>query len=173
MTEGANCWWKGNLDKKTSTEGGCTGPLAHNYRATHFTDEWKINFVFISLSFLSPLFFPPSVYQLSWLFIRLTHWKQNLFLLNSGVSVNEGDILQGQAKICRHSEWRRHLRLIVTFTHICQLSGQVSFLQHVSFLWMVFLSNGNVPQMQKVILKVLCTENSELSEFSSVKYGLG
>ena len=87
--------------------------------------------------------------------------------------MNEGDILQGQAKICRHSEWRRHLRLIVTFTHICQLSGQVGFLQHVSFLWMVFLSNSNVPQMQKVILKVLCTENSELSEFSSVKSGLG
>ncbi|XP_070187206.1 protein arginine N-methyltransferase 2-like isoform X2 [Littorina saxatilis] len=65
----------------------------------------------------------------------LTHWKQNLFLLDSGISVNEGDVLQGQAKIFRHSEWRRHLRFFVTFRHIRKQTGENVPYEKLFYVW--------------------------------------
>lgn len=57
---------------------------------------------------------------------RPTHWKQNLFMLDNGLIVEKGDNVQGYAKISRHAEWRRHLRLFICFTHKHLSSGKVS-----------------------------------------------
>nr|KAG5713634.1 hypothetical protein BaRGS_024682 [Batillaria attramentaria] len=64
-----------------------------------------------------------------------THWKQNLFLLDSGWTVEEGDTLRGQAKIVRHTEWRRHLRLIVSFIHLQAKSGQSKECEKQFHVW--------------------------------------
>ena len=48
-------------------------------------------------------------------FFSLTHWKQNLFLLDNPVQVSKGDRVEGQIKIYRHPEWRRHLRVLLQF----------------------------------------------------------
>ncbi|KAL8618814.1 hypothetical protein ACOMHN_000242 [Nucella lapillus] len=66
---------------------------------------------------------------------ELTHWKQNLFLLDEGLSVSEGDVLKGQARICRHSEWRRHVRMMLTFTHTSQESGQTTEYEKLFHIW--------------------------------------
>ena len=49
------------------------------------------------------------------IFHRLTHWKQNLFILDKPVKVSKGDRMEGLIKIYRHPEWRRHLRVLLKF----------------------------------------------------------
>ncbi|XP_052235849.1 protein arginine N-methyltransferase 2-like [Dreissena polymorpha] len=49
---------------------------------------------------------------------ELTHWKQNLFLLNSPVRVNAGDVISRTLTISHNPEHRRHLRAFFYFTCI-------------------------------------------------------
>ncbi|XP_006822673.1 protein arginine N-methyltransferase 2-like [Saccoglossus kowalevskii] len=46
---------------------------------------------------------------------RLTHWKQDLFMMNDAVQVTVGDKIEGSIVIKRNAEWRRHL--VVTFKY--------------------------------------------------------
>ncbi|KAL5006044.1 hypothetical protein ScPMuIL_017202 [Solemya velum] len=46
---------------------------------------------------------------------ELTHWKQNLFLLDSPLSVDKDDVITGQFNLHRNPEWRRHLRVLLRF----------------------------------------------------------
>ncbi|XP_076456146.1 protein arginine N-methyltransferase 2-like [Babylonia areolata] len=66
---------------------------------------------------------------------ELTHWKQNLFLLDEGVRVTAGDLLQGRAQIYRHKDWRRHLRMLLTFTHRGQAAGQCAEYEKLFYIW--------------------------------------
>lgn len=49
--------------------------------------------------------------------LRLTHWKQDLFLLDQSLEVKEGDRVRGTVRVCRHKLWRRHLRVNLSYTH--------------------------------------------------------
>jgi hypothetical protein len=44
---------------------------------------------------------------------KLTHWKQDLFMLDDVITVEEKDEIQGTVVINRNPYWRRHLK--VTF----------------------------------------------------------
>ena len=46
----------------------------------------------------------------------LTHWKQNLFLLDDPVEVRAADVVSGTFRLYRHEEWRRHVRVHIAFT---------------------------------------------------------
>ena len=48
----------------------------------------------------------------------LTHWKQNLFLLDVPISVSKGDSVEGKVTISRNPEYRRHIRGHFEFTVI-------------------------------------------------------
>ena len=49
--------------------------------------------------------------------LRLTHWKQDLFLLDQSLEVREGDRVRGTVRVRRHKLWRRHLRVNLSYTH--------------------------------------------------------
>lgn len=46
---------------------------------------------------------------------RLTHWKQNLFILDEDVQVECGDIIKGSFNLYRNKEWRWHLLIKINF----------------------------------------------------------
>ncbi|KAK3599046.1 hypothetical protein CHS0354_012531 [Potamilus streckersoni] len=46
---------------------------------------------------------------------ELTHWKQNLFLLDEPINIMQGEIITGSFELYRHEEWRRHLRVLLKF----------------------------------------------------------
>lgn len=46
----------------------------------------------------------------------LTHWKQNLFLLDEPIQVEEGDEITGTFTLTRNPEYRRHLRAFISIT---------------------------------------------------------
>lgn len=46
----------------------------------------------------------------------LTHWKQDLLLLDDPLAVSEGDRLDGVITLTRNPLWRRHLRVRLTFS---------------------------------------------------------
>jgi protein arginine N-methyltransferase 2 len=45
-----------------------------------------------------------------WIFYRLTHWKQDLFLLDTPVEVVQGGTVVGSIVLSRNPEYRRHIR---------------------------------------------------------------
>lgn len=49
--------------------------------------------------------------------LRLTHWKQDLFMMNDPISVSPGDAVSGKISIIRNRHWRRHLRVSISCTH--------------------------------------------------------
>ncbi|KAL3854696.1 hypothetical protein ACJMK2_013954, partial [Sinanodonta woodiana] len=49
---------------------------------------------------------------------ELTHWKQNLFLLDEPINIKEGEIISGSFELYHHEEWRRHLRVLLKFNKV-------------------------------------------------------
>lgn len=47
---------------------------------------------------------------------QVTHWKQDLFMLDEPISVHTGDLLQGSVLIERNSDYRRHLQVTFSFS---------------------------------------------------------
>lgn len=47
---------------------------------------------------------------------ELTHWKQDLFMLDDPITVCEGDQVEGTVTFSRNQEWRRHLRVMLQFS---------------------------------------------------------
>ena len=47
----------------------------------------------------------------------LTHWKQDLFMIDTPISVKKGDMLDGVICIQRNKLWRRHLKVHISYTH--------------------------------------------------------
>ena len=77
-----------------------------------------------SLSFipsLSPLTLHPLSLSLSLSLhlpsLSLTHWKQDLFMVNTPLSVARGDVLEGKICIRRNRLWRRHLKVTIQYIH--------------------------------------------------------
>lgn len=70
-------------------------------------------------------------------FNELTHWKQNLFLLDDPVEVSRGDRVEGQIKIYRHPEWRRHLRVLIQFKVLSgfQMDIEIAERQKLFHVW--------------------------------------
>ncbi|XP_052235984.1 protein arginine N-methyltransferase 2-like isoform X2 [Dreissena polymorpha] len=70
---------------------------------------------------------------------QLTHWKQNLFLLDSPVRVNAGDVISGTLTISRNPEYRRHLRAFFDFKVIPGLQESKivdpSSVQKMFYVW--------------------------------------
>ena len=48
---------------------------------------------------------------------RLTHWKQDLLMMDEAISVEPGDVLSGRISIVRNRHWRRHLHVSISYTH--------------------------------------------------------
>ncbi|XP_078620041.1 protein arginine N-methyltransferase 2-like isoform X2 [Branchiostoma floridae x Branchiostoma japonicum] len=46
---------------------------------------------------------------------EMTHWKQDLFMMDQPTAVEEGDSIVGSILIKRNPEWRRHLRVMFTW----------------------------------------------------------
>ncbi|XP_038049177.1 protein arginine N-methyltransferase 2-like isoform X2 [Patiria miniata] len=46
----------------------------------------------------------------------LTHWKQTLFMMDSPITVDQGDTLDGTVTIERNKVWRRHLRVNLEYS---------------------------------------------------------
>ncbi|XP_046543789.1 LOW QUALITY PROTEIN: protein arginine N-methyltransferase 2-like [Haliotis rubra] len=65
----------------------------------------------------------------------LTHWKQNLFLLDNPLDVKSKDRLEGVATLTRHPEWRRHLRLRLKFDHITSETNQTESHEKEFLVW--------------------------------------
>ena len=53
----------------------------------------------------------------------LTHWKQDLLMVDTPLTVKPDDIIEGRIKIARNQHWRRHLKVLLTYRHI---SGEQS-----------------------------------------------
>jgi protein arginine N-methyltransferase 2 len=47
----------------------------------------------------------------------LTHWKQDLFMVDTPLPVVKGDLIEGEICIYRNKLWRRHLRVLISYTH--------------------------------------------------------
>ncbi|KAJ8320847.1 hypothetical protein KUTeg_002434 [Tegillarca granosa] len=45
----------------------------------------------------------------------LTHWKQNLFIIDEAITVECDDIITGSYNLYRNKEWRRHLFVKINF----------------------------------------------------------
>lgn len=50
----------------------------------------------------------------------LTHWKQDLMMMDEPVSVSANDRIEGKVTITRNKVWRRHLRIYISFYHISE-----------------------------------------------------
>ncbi|XP_072300336.1 protein arginine N-methyltransferase 2 [Eucyclogobius newberryi] len=50
-------------------------------------------------------------------FSEPTHWKQTLFMLDSPVSVQQGDSISGSMVLRRNQTWRRHMSVTLSWTH--------------------------------------------------------
>ena len=48
----------------------------------------------------------------------LTHWKQDLLMVDTPLPVKPDDVIEGRIKISRNQQWRRHLRVLLTYRHI-------------------------------------------------------
>lgn len=46
---------------------------------------------------------------------ELTHWKQNLFIIDEAITVECDDIITGSYNLYRNKEWRRHLFVKINF----------------------------------------------------------
>lgn len=47
---------------------------------------------------------------------RITHWKQDLFLIDTPLELVVGQRLKGTFQLERHKLWRRHLRIKLTYS---------------------------------------------------------
>ncbi|XP_046351916.1 protein arginine N-methyltransferase 2-like isoform X2 [Haliotis rufescens] len=65
----------------------------------------------------------------------LTHWKQNLFMLDIPLDVKSKDRLEGVATLTRHPEWRRHLRFWLKFDHITNETNQTESYDKEFLVW--------------------------------------
>ncbi|XP_071112171.1 protein arginine N-methyltransferase 2-like isoform X3 [Haliotis cracherodii] len=65
----------------------------------------------------------------------LTHWKQNLFMLDTPLDVKSKDRLEGVATLTRHPEWRRHLRFRLKFDHITNETNQTESYDKEFLVW--------------------------------------
>ena len=50
-----------------------------------------------------------------YILIRLTHWKQDLLMLDTPLDVLSGDHVIGNVRLKRNTKWRRHLTITVTY----------------------------------------------------------
>ncbi|KAJ0070710.1 hypothetical protein NL108_017910 [Boleophthalmus pectinirostris] len=50
-------------------------------------------------------------------FSEPTHWKQTLFMLDSPVSVHQGERISGSVVLRRNPTWRRHMSVTLNWTH--------------------------------------------------------
>lgn len=66
-------------------------------------------------------------------FYSLTHWKQDLMMMDEPLSVSISDRIEGKITITRNKIWRRHLRIFISFHHI---AGGVQ--SNVSWLYSTF-----------------------------------
>ncbi|KAL4228957.1 class I-like SAM-binding methyltransferase superfamily [Mactra antiquata] len=64
----------------------------------------------------------------------LTHWKQNLFLLNDPMKVKQDDIVSGTFTLSRNPEFRRHLRAILSLT-VHSGNTQVEKVEKLFYIW--------------------------------------
>ena len=46
---------------------------------------------------------------------RLTHWKQDLLMLDEPVAVCTGDEISGSIQMTRNPKWRRHMTITLDF----------------------------------------------------------
>ncbi|XP_071791277.1 protein arginine N-methyltransferase 2-like isoform X1 [Asterias amurensis] len=53
----------------------------------------------------------------------LTHWKQTLFMMDSPITVEQGDTVEGAITMTRNKEWRRHLEVHLALS-VSSVSGQ-------------------------------------------------
>ena len=47
-----------------------------------------------------------------------THWNQEILLLDEGLEMEAGDVLQVQLRLQRNAYWRRHYAFICKFVHV-------------------------------------------------------
>ncbi|XP_064598544.1 protein arginine N-methyltransferase 2-like isoform X2 [Liolophura sinensis] len=68
---------------------------------------------------------------------RLTHWRQNLFMLDKPVTVAAGDIISGHVRIQRNPQLRRHIRLHLSFSVLSQgvLTNETKEVEKTYKIW--------------------------------------
>ena len=85
-------------------------------------------------------------YCLCALITRLTHWKQDLFMVDCPLSVQPGDTLEGCIRITRNKCWRRHLKVVISYKHI------TSDNQHSEVLVWFFIVSNSVSRYQRCLM---------------------
>ena len=83
---------------------------------------------------------------ISFFLSSLTHWKQDLLMVDTPLSMKPDDIIEGRIKISRNQQWRRHLRVTLVYHHI---SGEQA--------------------SQVRLQQSYCNQNHELSAFQQSK----
>lgn len=63
----------------------------------------------------------------AFIILRITHWKQTLFMLDAPVTVEEGDIIVGSICLQRNPVWRRHLSITFSWNINSTEDKKVSF----------------------------------------------
>ncbi|XP_052812574.1 protein arginine N-methyltransferase 2-like [Mya arenaria] len=68
----------------------------------------------------------------------LTHWKQDLFLLDEPILVNCGDVISGHVTISRNPKFRRHLRASYDFSLTSpdnETQNDAKHIQKMFYIW--------------------------------------
>ncbi|XP_077997829.1 protein arginine N-methyltransferase 2-like [Glandiceps talaboti] len=68
-------------------------------------------------------------------FHRLTHWKQDLFMMEEPVEVAIGDKITGSVSIKRNPHWRRHLKIIFRYKILSNTTDNVKDYEKLFPLW--------------------------------------
>lgn len=100
-----------SLDDLESNEGEFSFDIMEAGTLHGFASWFEVTFDDIPCSETTPITLSTSPDK------PLTHWKQDLLMMDEPISVEPGDVLNGRISIVRNRHWRRHLHVSISYTH--------------------------------------------------------